>query len=99
MTSEDGPRFPRHYQDARAGVEAAWLVDLPWRVGRSVARTVYAQVDEDPTKSDLLIGLFDTSELAAEAVRCHNASLLARGVLDRDGDDEEGQWDGTPTSA
>lgn len=97
MTPRDAPRTPRHFQDARAGYEAAWLVDLPWRVGRSVGRTVYAQVDEDPSKMDLLVGMFDTGELAAEAVRCHNAALLTRGTLLRDeGTDDE--WD-TPTSA
>ena len=51
------------------------LTKLPWRVGRKVGRTVYAQVGEKPSEQDLLIGLFDTQELAAEAVRSHNQAL------------------------
>jgi len=46
-----------------------------WRTGRKVGRTIYAipypesgtDRDEDP-----LIGVMDTRELAAEAVRAHN---------------------------
>lgn len=29
----------------------------PWRVGRSVGRTVYIQVGEEPGKDDLLVGM------------------------------------------
>ena len=51
------------------------FVRLPWRVGRKVGRTVYAQVGDGPNDDDCLIGVFDTRELAAEAVRAHNASI------------------------
>lgn len=45
----------------------------PWRVGRKVGRTIYEQQSDDPADGDRLIGLMDTRELAAEAVRAHNA--------------------------
>lgn len=51
------------------------MTKLPWRVGRKVGRTVYAQVGEEPGDDDLLIGLFDTEELAAAAVQAHNSTL------------------------
>lgn len=44
-----------------------------WRVGRSVKRTIYRQVGEDPSKDDVLLGLMDTPELAALAVAAVNA--------------------------
>jgi hypothetical protein len=51
------------------------LERLPWRVGRKVRRTVYAQVGPEPDDHDKLIGMFDTAALAAAAVRAHNAQL------------------------
>lgn len=48
------------------------LVRLPWRVGRSVGRTIYAQVDEEPSKADVLVGFMDSRELAARVVEAHN---------------------------
>jgi hypothetical protein len=53
------------------------FVKLVWRVGRKVGRTVYAQIDDEPTDNDCLIGVFDTKELAAEAVRAHNAFIAS----------------------
>lgn len=49
--------------------------DFPWRVGRSVGRTIYAIRGPVATKSDVLIGVMDTPHLAAEAVACHNTKL------------------------
>jgi hypothetical protein len=46
-----------------------------WRAGRKVGRTIYAQIGDDPSDSDPLIGVMDTIELAAEAVRSHNLSI------------------------
>lgn len=40
---------------------------VPWRIGLTVGRTVYA--------GDVLIGVFDTQALAARAVADHNATL------------------------
>lgn len=51
------------------------LERLPWRVGRKVKRTIYAQVGPEPDDHDKLIGMMDTAELAAAAVRAHNAEL------------------------
>jgi hypothetical protein len=48
---------------------------VPWRTGRKVGRTIYAQFGTEPGDSDSLIGVMDTPELAAEAVRSHNAAL------------------------
>jgi len=43
-----------------------------WRVGRSVGRTIYRQVSDEPSKEDELIGVMDTRELAALVVRAVN---------------------------
>lgn len=51
------------------------LTTCRWRVGRSLGRTVYAQIGAEPADDDVLIGLFDSRELAAEAVRAHNSML------------------------
>ena len=47
-------------------------VHAPWRVGRKVGRTIYAQMASEPHDGDPLIGLMDTRELAAEVVEAHN---------------------------
>jgi 6-pyruvoyltetrahydropterin/6-carboxytetrahydropterin synthase len=52
-------------------------VSLPWRTGRRVGRTIYAQAGPEPSDDDLLIGVMDTPELAAEAVDAHNAHRSA----------------------
>lgn len=49
--------------------------DFPWRVGRSVGRTIYAVTGPEATKSDVLVGMMDTRALAAEAVDAHNLLL------------------------
>jgi hypothetical protein len=46
---------------------------LPWRIGRKVGRTIYAQAGSQPSDDDALIGLMDTQELAAAVVEIHNA--------------------------
>jgi hypothetical protein len=45
----------------------------PWRTGRKVGRTIYAQLGDVPSDDDPLIGVMDTPELAAIAVACRNA--------------------------
>lgn len=52
--------------------------EFEWRVGRSVGRTVYAQIGAVADKRDHLIGLFDTKFLAAEAVYAHNLLRAVR---------------------
>ena len=48
---------------------------FPWRVGRSVGRTVYAVTGPEATKTDVLIGMMDSRALAAEVVDAHNLLL------------------------
>lgn len=52
----------------------------PWRNGRKVGRTIYAQMGPEPSDDDPLIGVMDTRVLAADAVCAHNAVLAARPV-------------------
>lgn len=58
---------------------AAWvgpdeLAGRPWRVGRSLGRTVYAQVDDKPGKGDVLLGMMETEFLAQHVVDMHNST-------------------------
>lgn len=46
-----------------------------WRIGRKVGRTIYLQVGAEPSDSDPLIGVMDTSDLARAAVRAHNVDV------------------------
>lgn len=48
------------------------LLSLPWRTGRKVGRTVYAQLGPETSDDDPLIGLMDTPELARAACEAHN---------------------------
>ena len=61
--------------DARNAVASLYLVSRRWRVGRRVARNVYARVGDKASDVDVLIGQFDTGELARAAVKAHNAAL------------------------
>jgi hypothetical protein len=54
------------------------LADLPWRWGRKVGRTIYAQLGPEPSDDDTLIGTMDTDVLAAVAVAAHNLVLRNR---------------------
>ena len=59
-------------------MSAASVHDYPnvtWRTGRKVGRTVYAQLNPQPSDEDILIGVFDTRELATSAVEAHNAAI------------------------
>lgn len=71
--------------DLRAGrelvaqaTEPTSAAAFPWRTGRKVGRTIYAQQGTEPSDDDPLIGVMDTPEIAAEAVLCHNI-LLSQG--------------------
>jgi hypothetical protein len=46
-----------------------------WRVGRKVGRTIYAQLGDEPSDHDPLIGVMDSRRLAEEAVTAHNWKL------------------------
>lgn len=56
-------------------VDPNQYLDHPWRVGRHLGRTVYAQVHVDPTRKDVVLGMLDTPELAQAAVDAHNRLL------------------------
>lgn len=67
------------------------------RVGRKVGRTIYLQTGTAPSDGDLLIGLMDTSVLAAAVVDAVNAAwVLTEWFTDQaahDPDDEDAaQW-------
>ena len=47
-----------------------------WRVGRSVGRTIYRMVGWEASKADVLIGVMDTPELAAQVVEAVNAQRV-----------------------
>ncbi len=49
---------------------------LPWRVGRHLGRTLYAQVGPAPSDQDILLGLLDDREHAEHAVALRNAEVL-----------------------
>lgn len=59
--------------------DPAAFIRWPWRIGRSVGRTVYAHPpgaeDGDAAYLGFLIGMFDTVELADAAVRAHNLTI------------------------
>lgn len=57
--------------------EAAAARLLLWRVGRKVRRTIYRQVGPEPSDDDVLIGVMDTAELAAEVVAARNEVVAA----------------------
>ena len=46
-----------------------------WRVGRKVGRTIYAQVQDEPSDNDRLIGLMDSVVIAEGVCEAHNAKL------------------------
>lgn len=48
------------------------LLSLPWRVGRHLGRTIYAQLGAEPSDDDVLIGMMDSRELAEAACLAHN---------------------------
>lgn len=50
-------------------------VDLPWRVGSKVKRTIYAVVPDLGHDQHPLLGLMDTPQLAEEVVFAHNRLL------------------------
>ena len=52
-------------------------IGVPWRIGRKVGRTIYAQTGAEPSDHDPLIGVMDSKALAIEAVQRHNEALGA----------------------
>lgn len=54
------------------------VMALPWRVGRSLGRTLYAQLGPEPSKADPFVGLMETPELARWVAGVHNLGLTFR---------------------
>jgi hypothetical protein len=54
---------------------AASYIMSPWRVGRKVGRTIYAQLGDEPSDDDPLIGVMDAPELAVHICLIHNQDL------------------------
>ena len=46
---------------------------MTYRVGRSLGRTIYRQIGDEPSKADEFIGIMDTREQAAVVVAALNA--------------------------
>lgn len=59
----------------------AAIVSMRWRIGRNVGRTVYAIVGDTPSDNDILIGMMDSTSIAAVAVLAHNNQLEQSGVV------------------
>lgn len=73
------PTLTRSRDDGAMDTSTPDPMTLPWRVGRHVGRTIYAQGGEEASRdADVLIGVLDTPELAAEACAAHNALLEGR---------------------
>lgn len=49
---------------------------VPWRIGRSVGRTIYARLAGSNPDGDVLIGLMDSPEIAVNVVVSHNERLI-----------------------
>ncbi len=50
------------------------LFFFPWRVGRKLGRTIYAQGGSAPSDRDKFIGIFDSADVARLIVAEHNRS-------------------------
>ena len=58
------------------------LLSLPWRVGTKNGRTLYAHAGTGASREDVMIGVMDTPELAAEVCLGHNHMLWSRRQVD-----------------
>lgn len=72
---EATPQDPSDGIDLTYSLPLNWLGNLHWRTGRSVGRTIYAQLGALPGDEDILIGMLDSRDLASEAVYGHNLHL------------------------
>lgn len=53
--------------------------NYPWRVGRKLGRTIYAQEGDAPSDEDPLLGIMDTADLAAMVVDAVNYTKTIEG--------------------
>ena len=51
---------------------------MTYRTGRTLGRTIYRQVGDEPSKDDVFIGVMDTRELGQLVVDALNATMPAR---------------------
>lgn len=58
-------------ENSGAAAEAAKQVR--WRTGRKLGRTIYMQLLDEPSGSDIVIGMLDNVEVAKYVVELHNA--------------------------
>lgn len=58
-------------ENTEAAAEAA--KQLRWRTGTKLGRTIYMQLLDEPSKSDILIGMLDNVAIAEYVVELHNA--------------------------
>ncbi|MCA1572471.1 MAG: hypothetical protein LC798_19660 [Chloroflexi bacterium] len=65
-----------HPHDARTPEDTLRFILAEWRVGRKVGRTIYALVPDEP--DGVLIGQFDSAQLARDAVHHHNLAIRGR---------------------
>jgi hypothetical protein len=63
------------HHDARGTPMSLQLLMCRWRVGRKVSRNVYAMLGGEASDRDVLIGQFDTGQLARAAVVAHDLWL------------------------
>lgn len=56
--------------------ETSVLLELPWRTGMHLGRTIYAVLGPEPSKDDILIGMMDSQQVAQLIVDDHNAALV-----------------------
>lgn len=60
-------------ENTSAAAHAA--MDMRWRTGRKLGRTIYVQLLDKPSSADIVIGMLDNEILAAHVCRLHNAAL------------------------
>lgn len=73
ITTRSGFNSLAAYQKGRVNMSyKTRALYLPWRQGRKIGRTIYAQMGPEPSDDDPLIGVMDTPDLAAAACEAHN---------------------------
>lgn len=57
-------------------IDTSWIEYSKWRIGRTLGRTIYAEIGPDPSKQDFFLGIFDSKEVASYLVRMQNSRGL-----------------------
>lgn len=66
---------PSRVPPPRKGMDDNYVINRPWRTGRSIGRTIYVVVGVEPSDKDEPIGMLDTPGIAQAAVIAHNLSI------------------------